>query len=193
MEMFHSVQGEGYWTGHNAFFIRLAGCDVGCPWCDTKESWTAKGHPILNIAAIVAEVRASGSPIAVITGGEPLMHNLDGLTHALQSAGIRTHLETSGAHPLSGQWEWITLSPKPHRPPLEEILESCDELKVIVSEVADFRWATEMKVKAHNAYHFYLQPEWSRREAAIPLILEHIASHPRWRIGLQTHKLLSIK
>jgi len=199
--MFHSIQGEGYWAGHNAFFIRLAGCDVACPWCDTKESWHTR-HPVLNVAAILAEVRASLAPIAIITGGEPLMHNLDELTVTLQGEGIRTHLETSGAHPLSGDWDWITLSPKPHREPKGMVVKICDEVKVIIEGESDIEWAESFKEQASTrpgpgnclgARHFYLQPEWLKKDSAIPLIVEHVLKNPQWQISLQTHKFLGIR
>jgi len=191
--MFYSIQGEGYFTGAPAFFIRLAGCDVGCPWCDTKESWTAQGHTILNIPAIMTEVRSSGAKIAIVTGGEPLMHNLDLLVDAIKAEGIRAHLETSGTYPLSGAWDWITLSPKPHRPASRLMLESCDELKIVIASQDDLEWAETIKPQAINTYHAYLQPEWSKRESLIPLIISHAQRHKSWRVGLQTHKFLGIR
>lgn len=192
MEAFHTVQGEGMYTGQAAYFIRLGGCDVGCAWCDVKESWEADAHPRLEVGAIVAEADRHPSRIAVITGGEPLMHDLAPLTAALRLAGFRTHIETSGAHPFSGDWHHVCLSPKKFKPALPEAFERAHELKVIVFNKHDLQWAEEQAARAHRGCALYLQPEWSRREAMMPLIVEHVKAQPEWRISLQTHKYLNI-
>ncbi len=196
VETFHSLQGEGYWQGTNAFFIRLGGCDVGCPWCDTKQSWPAQVHPRQAIEQLVAAALTFTPRLVIITGGEPLMHNLNDLTVALQAAGLRTHLETSGAHPLSGVWDWITLSPKSFKPPLPEIYAQASELKVVIATEADFAWAEQQRQHLEQATQIqddiacYLQPEWSSDPG---LIIRYIERHPNWRLSLQTHKYLQIR
>ncbi len=194
VETFHSLQGEGYWQGTNAFFIRLGGCDVGCPWCDTKQSWPVQVHPQQTVEQLVAAALAVAPRLVIITGGEPLMHNLDDLTLALRAAGLRTHLETSGAHPLSGTWDWITLSPKPFKPPLPDIYAQASELKLVIATEADFVWAEQqrhyLEVAKPSETFFYLQPEWSSDPA---LVVRYIESHPDWRLSLQTHKYLQIR
>ncbi len=192
MEHFLTLQGEGRYTGHAAYFLRLGGCDVGCVWCDVKESWDASKHPLTGISEMTGWVSGSGSRIAVITGGEPLMHQLDKLTHQLKSAGIRTHLETSGAHPLSGEWDWICLSPKKFKAPLDEVLMSAHELKVVIYHPSDLIWAEQHAAKVSKDCLCYLQPEWSKAETMTPLIINHILQHPRWILSLQTHKYLQI-
>ena len=192
MEHFCTLQGEGRYTGQAAYFIRLGGCDVGCVWCDVKESWDASKHPLMKIDDMVDHVVASGVCIAVITGGEPLMHDLTGLTHALQAKGIKTHIETSGAHPLSGTWDWICLSPKKFKAPLDEVIEAASELKVVVYNTSDFQWAEDFAAKVPKDCLRFLQPEWSRSAAMNPLIVEYIKHHPGWVLSLQTHKFLDI-
>jgi organic radical activating enzyme len=192
MEHFCTLQGEGRYTGHATYFIRLGGCDVGCVWCDVKESWDVSKHPLVEIAAIVEMVVASGVNIAVITGGEPLMHNLNMLTAQLQEKGIRTHIETSGAHPLSGEWDWICLSPKKFKAPLEEIVQAAHELKVIIYNNSDFEWAEKYAKQVNADCLLYLQPEWSRAHEMNPQIISYIKSNPRWILSLQTHKYLDI-
>jgi len=164
MEHFYTLQGEGRFTGHASYFIRLGGCDVGCVWCDVKDSWDASKHPLVPIAEIVASVVASGTKIAVITGGEPMMHNLDLLTDMLKSKGIRTHVETSGAHPLSGSWDWICLSPKKFKAPLDEMIAVADELKTVIYNKTDFAWAEQHAAKVSKDCLLYLQPEWSKAD-----------------------------
>ncbi|MEZ4760374.1 MAG: 7-carboxy-7-deazaguanine synthase QueE [Flavobacteriales bacterium] len=192
MEAFGTVQGEGAFTGQAAWFIRLGGCDVGCTWCDVKESWDAAAHPVRSVDDLVAEALEQPARIAVITGGEPAMHELGPLTHALRAAGFRTHIETSGAHPLSGEWHWICFSPKKFRAPLPEIYDRADELKVIVYNRHDLDWAGEHAARVRPGCLLYLQPEWDRREVVMPLITAHVQAHPEWRISLQTHKYLGI-
>jgi 7-carboxy-7-deazaguanine synthase len=192
MEAFYTVQGEGLFSGQAAYFIRLGGCDVGCSWCDVKESWDADKHPKYSVEALVAQAAEYPARIVVITGGEPLMHDLGPLTRALRAAGFRTHIETSGTHPLSGEWHHICFSPKKFKAPLPEIHPAAHELKVIVLNKHDLQWAEEHASKLPAECTLFLQPEWSKREAVMPLIVDHVKAHPRWRISLQTHKYLNI-
>jgi organic radical activating enzyme len=192
MEHFYTLQGEGRFTGHASYFIRLGGCDVGCVWCDVKESWDASKHPLVPIAEIVATVVASGTKIAVITGGEPMMHNLDLLTAMLKAKGIRTHVETSGAHPLSGSWDWICLSPKKFKAPLDEMIAAADELKTVIYNKTDFAWAEQHAAKVSKDCLLYLQPEWSKAAEMNPLIIDYVKANPQWILSLQTHKFLNI-
>ncbi|MBD1845527.1 7-carboxy-7-deazaguanine synthase QueE [Cyanobacteria bacterium FACHB-63] len=192
VETFHSVQGEGAWTGTSAFFIRLALCDVGCWFCDTKESWSAKRHPQQSIDQLAQSAIAANPAIVVITGGEPLMHDLTQLTKTLHQTGLRLHLETSGAHPFSGEFDWVTLSPKQSKPPHESVYPHADELKIVISGSADFDWAEQQSQNVSDRVLRYLQPEWSRKES-LDLIFEYVRQHPEWRISLQTHKLLGVQ
>ena len=192
MEHFYTLQGEGRFTGHASYFIRLGGCDVGCVWCDVKDSWDASKHPLVPIAEIVATVVASGTKIAVITGGEPMMHNLDTLTELIRKQGIRTHVETSGAHPLSGTWDWICLSPKKFKAPLNEMIASAHELKTVIYNKTDFAWAEQYAAKVSKDCLLYLQPEWSKSAEMNPLIIEYVKANPQWILSLQTHKFLDI-
>lgn len=192
MEHFYTLQGEGRYTGHAAYFIRLGGCDVGCVWCDVKESWDASKHPLVTIDEITDHIVSSGATIAVITGGEPLMHDLGSLTIKLQEKGIRTHIETSGAHPLSGSWDWICLSPKKFKAPLEEVLAAADELKVVIYNKSDFTWAEQHASMVSEDCLLYLQPEWSKSAEMTPLIVDYTKSNPSWILSLQSHKYISI-
>jgi organic radical activating enzyme len=192
VETFHSIQGEGAWTGVNAFFIRLGGCDVGCPWCDTKQSWNAKRHPQRQVQDLAEEVQKANPAIAVITGGEPLMHDLKPLTTAIKSLGIRVHLETSGAHPFSGYFDWVTFSPKQFKPPHSSIYPQAGELKVVIAQSEDFIWAEQQASLVSSQTLKYLQPEWNTPTSK-DLIFEYVLRHPQWRISLQTHKLLEIQ
>lgn len=192
MEHFCTLQGEGRYTGQASYFLRLGGCDVGCVWCDVKESWDATQHPQVSIEEMVDRVLQSGVAIAVITGGEPLMHNLDSLTQGLQEKGIRTHVETSGAQTLSGQWDWICVSPKKFKAPLPSLLSVANELKVVVYHKSDFAWAEEHAQSVGPDCMLYLQPEWSKSDEMLPLIIEYIQSNPRWILSLQTHKFINI-
>ena len=189
VETFHSIQGEGYWTGTNAFFIRLAGCDVGCSWCDTKESWSDK-RPRVSTSLLLSEVKAASPAIVVVTGGEPLMHNLSTLTEGLSLLAPQRHLETSGVYPLTGLWTWITLSPKPHKLPQESVLELCHELKVVIESEKDFNFAEEMRERARFSHRF-LQPCWGK--GMEQTVFDYVLKNPHWRISLQTHKLLKVK
>jgi len=192
MESFLTLQGEGFHTGKLAYFIRLGGCDVGCVWCDVKESWDAEKHPFSTVSDITKSAIESKSEIVVITGGEPLMYDLGGLTDQLQHAGLNTHIETSGVYPLSGQWDWVCFSPKKFKPPREEFYDRSNELKVIVFNKSDLKWAEEHAQKMQNDALLYLQPEWSKRKAMTPLIIDYIKRNPKWRISLQVHKYMNI-
>jgi organic radical activating enzyme len=192
MEHFYTLQGEGVHTGKAAYFIRLGGCDVGCVWCDVKESWDASKHPQMTVEEIVALAAAEPGRIAVITGGEPAMHNLSPLCDALHAAGFKVHIETSGAHPLRGDIDWVTLSPKKFKAPLPESLAKANELKVVVYHKSDFNWAEEHAQYVPEQCRLFLQPEWSRREEVNPLIINYIQQHPQWQLSLQTHKYINI-
>ena len=192
MEHFYTLQGEGKYSGQAAYFIRLGGCDVGCVWCDVKESWDAEAHPHMSVEEIVNVAAAHPGRIAVITGGEPAMHDLSHLTKALHSAGFRTHIETSGSSELSGELDFITLSPKKFKAPLAAALAKADELKVVVFHKSDFDWALQHADGVREGCLLYLQPEWSKRDAVTPLIIDFIKANPAWQLSLQTHKYLDI-
>ena len=192
MEHFYTLQGEGFHSGRAAYFIRLGGCDVGCVWCDVKDSWDASKHPVLSTEEIIAFAAKHPGRIAVITGGEPAMHDLSSISQSLHKAGFKVHIETSGAHPLSGKLDWVTLSPKKFKAPLEENMDKANELKIVVYNKSDFQWAEEYAVKMNKNCKLYLQPEWSRREQVTPLIIDYIKSHPEWQLSLQTHKYINI-
>jgi len=192
MEHFYTLQGEGVHTGRAAYFIRLGGCDVGCVWCDVKDSWDANAHPLMTTADIVSTAAAHQGRIAVITGGEPAMHNLTALCSELHRAGFRTHIETSGAHPLSGKLDWVTLSPKKFKPPLDSCLAAASELKVVVYHKSDLHWAEEHAAKVGKDCRLFLQPEWSKREKITPVIIDYIKENPQWQLSLQTHKYINI-
>lgn len=192
MECFPTLQGEGAFTGQAAFFIRLAGCDVGCTWCDVKESWDASRHPVRSVESLVEEASRYPARIAVVTGGEPLLHDLHPLTTALRKAGFRTHIETSGSSPLSGEWHHICFSPKKFKAPVEGFHQLADELKVVVYNKHDLQWAEGHARLTRPACALYLQPEWSKRETMMPLIVSHVMAHPRWRASLQAHKYMDI-
>lgn len=190
MEEFYTIQGEGAHTGTAAYFIRVGGCDVGCHWCDVKESWDANLHPPTHADIIVKN--ASPYKTIVITGGEPLMWDMQYLTSSLQNQGLKTHIETSGAYELSGQWDWICLSPKKTKLPLEEIYPEAHELKVIIHNKSDFKFAEEQAAKVSGKCGLYLQPEWSKKEMMTPMIVDYVMKNPQWKISLQTHKYLNI-
>jgi len=192
MEMFYSLQGEGYHQGKAAFFIRLAGCDVGCVWCDVKDSWDASKHPQLSIGEIVNAALAHPSKIAIVTGGEPLLHELDSLTTALKTAGFQTHIETSGSSPLSGQWDWICLSPKKFKFPLEESVTAASELKVVVFNKSDIEWAESFEKRVSPNCKLYLQPEWDKADTMTPLAIDYIKAHPHWELSAQLHKYIQV-
>lgn len=191
MEAFYTIQGEGAHTGRAAYFIRVGGCDVGCHWCDVKESWNAELHPPTQIEDIVNEAVRYAETI-VITGGEPFMWNMAPITDQLHSEGMAVHVETSGAYPLTGKWDWICLSPKKTMPPREEFYAAAHELKVIVYNKHDLKWAEEHAAKVGEQCRLFLQPEWSRRDQVMPMITEYVMNHPRWQVSLQTHKYLGI-
>ena len=191
MEEFYTIQGEGYHTGTAAYFIRVGGCDVGCHWCDVKESWDAELHPA-TVTDIIIENAAKYCDTVVVTGGEPLMWNMGYLTKHLQLKNIKTHIETSGAYPLTGQWNWICLSPKKNKLPLAEIYEKANELKIIVYNKNDFKFAEEQAAKVNDNCALFLQPEWSNQQKMTPLIVDYVLKNPQWKISLQTHKYLNI-
>jgi len=192
VEEFYTIQGEGFHTGKAAYFIRLGGCDVGCSWCDTKFSWNPALHPLVPAEQVIEHVLAHPAAAVVVTGGEPLMVNMDYLTGMLKERGIETFLETSGAYALSGTWDWICLSPKKNAPPLEAIFSEADELKVIISSEEDLAWAIGNGSKVGESCKLYLQPEWSQREQILPLIIDFSKQNPRWMISLQSHKYMHI-
>ncbi|HQY11423.1 MAG TPA: 7-carboxy-7-deazaguanine synthase QueE [Ferruginibacter sp.] len=192
MEHFYTLQGEGYHQGKAAYFIRLGGCDVGCVWCDVKESWDAEKHPLLKIEDLLFNIEQTRAKLVVVTGGEPLMHNLDALTAALQAKGFETNIETSGAHPLSGSWNWICLSPKKFKAPLPEILPLANELKVVVFNKSDLEWAEQYAALVSPGCRLYLQPEWDKASVVTPLIIDYIKQHPQWELSLQIHKYIHV-
>jgi len=192
MEAFYTLQGEGFHQGKAAYFIRLGGCDVGCVWCDVKDSWDADKHPLVTIKNIVSEAAEHPSRLAVVTGGEPLMHNLNALTSALKTAGFQTNIETSGSHPLSGDWNWICLSPKKFKEPLPEILPLANELKVVIFNKSDFKWAEQHAANVPPYCKLYLQPEWDKRTGVTPLIIDYIKANPKWELSLQIHKYINV-
>ena len=192
MEEFYTIQGEGFHTGKAAYFIRLGGCDVGCVWCDVKESWDADAHPRLSIEDIVAAARQHPGRLAVVTGGEPLMHDCTALTDQLYRAGFATHIETSGAWALTGEWDWICLSPKKFKAPLPGILPLANELKVVIFNKTDFEWAEEYAAQMSPGCRLFLQPEWSKSAIVTPLIIDYIKDHPKWEFSLQLHKYIHV-
>lgn len=192
MERFPTLQGEGAWTGHPAWFIRLGGCDVGCSWCDVKESWPVEAHPQVAVDLLVKEAVASGLSMVVVTGGEPCMHNLDALTAGLSDAGLKVHLETSGAHPVSGTWDWVTLSPKKFKACRPEWYLEADELKVVVVNDHDLAWAEEHAAQLAPGALKFLQPEWDRRDKVMGRVIQRIQNAQGWRLSLQTHKFIGL-
>jgi organic radical activating enzyme len=192
MEAFYTVQGEGVHAGKAAYFIRLAGCDVGCVWCDVKESWDASAYPRVSVAQMADDAQASGANLVVITGGEPAMYDLNALCDALHDRGLSVHIETSAAHEIRGQFDWVTLSPKKFKAPLPTELGKADELKIIVFNKSDFEWAETYAAQVSNDCVLLLQPEWDKRDSMAPLLVDYAKAHPQWRISLQTHKILQI-
>ncbi|NND53244.1 MAG: 7-carboxy-7-deazaguanine synthase QueE [Flavobacteriaceae bacterium] len=191
MEEFYTIQGEGYHKGTAAYFVRIGGCDVGCHWCDVKESWNAELHPPTETSKIIDNA-ARYSDTVVVTGGEPLTWDMTKLTEGLKEKGMKIHIETSGAYPLTGQWDWICLSPKKMKLPLNDIFQKAHELKVIVFNKDDFRFAEEQAAQVNEDCILYLQPEWSKRDKMIPLIVDYVMQNPKWKVSLQTHKYLNI-
>lgn len=192
MEDFYTIQGEGIHTGRPAYFIRTAGCDVNCWWCDVKESWDEDAHPKDTVENIVKRAKDSGAQFAVITGGEPLLHDLGPLTCQLKQAGIQVHIETSGSSPISGYLDWITLSPKRFKEPLDDIFPYVDELKVVVLTNKDLQWAEKNAAKCPDSTKLLLQPEWETPES-VDLIIDYVKEHPEWQISLQTHKFMGVR
>lgn len=193
MEHFYTIQGEGAYSGYPAYFIRLGGCDVQCFWCDVKESWDASAHPKMSVQELVNEVIQAEAPMVVITGGEPTMHQLDALTWCLKDIGVRTHIETSGSSPLTGWFDWVTLSPKKFKAPLESIYPHVDELKVIVLRKNDFTFGENHAQKCHENTRLLLQPEWDNQEDSLPMIIDYVKNYPKWTISLQTHKFMGVR
>ena len=191
-EMFHTVQGEGAHTGCAAYFVRLGGCDVRCPWCDARYTWEGTDAPLTAVTDVARQAAASGAPAVVITGGEPTLFPLEPLTGALAAAGLQVWMETSGTHLPDGRFDWICLSPKRHRPPLGEACRMADELKVVVGTEEDLAWAETCAGRVRPDCRLFLQPEWGRRTEAMALIVAYVKAHPRWRISLQTHKYMDV-
>lgn len=192
MEDFYTIQGEGFYQGHAAYFIRLGGCDVGCTWCDVKESWDANAHPKVSVEEMVNRAKASGTKLVVITGGEPAMYDLTLLTKSLQQAGLQTNIETSGAYPLTGTWDWVCFSPKKFKAPDASIYDKANELKVIVYNKHDFTWAEDFAQKVSASCKLFLQPEWSKEKEMLPLIIDYVKANPKWEVSLQIHKYMNI-
>ena len=192
MEHFYTLQGEGFYQGRAAYFIRLGGCDVGCVWCDVKDSWDVTKHPKVEISSLINEVQKTPAELVVITGGEPLMHNLEELTKQLQSAGFQTNIETSGAYPLSGSWDWICLSPKKFKAPLADVIPHANELKVVIFNKSDFDWAEKYAALVSPKCKLYLQPEWDKAAIVTPMIIEYIKENPKWELSLQLHKYINV-
>lgn len=196
MEAFYTIQGEGYYQGQAAYFIRLGGCDVGCHWCDVKDSWDASKHPQISIEEIVKEASKYAGRIAVVTGGEPAMHNLELLTATLKQAGFRTHIETSGAYALTGNWDWVCLSPKKFKEPVESIYPFVHELKAIIFNKSDFEFAethcSKINQSGNKNARLFLQPEWSKQDEMLPLIIDYVKENPKWEVSLQVHKYMNI-
>jgi organic radical activating enzyme len=192
MEMFYSLQGEGYHQGKAAYFIRLAGCDVGCVWCDVKDSWDASKHPVVSIEEIVNSALAYPARLAIVTGGEPLLHHLNPLTTALKAAGFQTNIETSGSSPMSGDWDWVCLSPKKFKAPLIENLPLASELKVVVFNPSDFEWAEAHAIQVLPACKLYLQPEWDKAAQITPKVIDYIKANPQWELSAQLHKYIQV-
>jgi 7-carboxy-7-deazaguanine synthase len=192
MEDFYTIQGEGANTGYAAYFIRLGGCDVGCHWCDVKESWDADLHPLKSIEEVIDKAMLTEAKAIVITGGEPMMYNLEPLTSGLKAKGLKIFLETSGAYPLSGHFDWVCVSPKKFKSPRPDMLKRADELKVIVFNRNDFEWAEKHAEEISSNCALFLQPEWSKAEKLLPEIIEYVKQNPKWRVSLQTHKYMNI-
>ncbi len=192
MESFYTIQGEGFYAGTPAYFIRLGGCDVGCVWCDVKESWDASQFDWFNVDDITNEAKMSGAHVVVVTGGEPLMYDLSELTKSLRKAGLQANIETSGAYPMTGEWDWICFSPKKFKAPLPEFYNSSHELKVVAYNKSDFKWADDHAEKMNTEAKLFLQPEWSKEKEMTPLIVDFVKQNPRWKISLQTHKYMDI-
>lgn len=192
MEHFYTLQGEGAHSGVASYFIRLGGCDVGCVWCDVKDSWDANKHPKMSVVDITAAAAKHPARVAVVTGGEPAMYNLTALCDQLHNKGYQVHIETSGAYPIVGNLDWVTVSPKKFKAPIQEALEKADELKVVIFHKSDFKWAEEHAAKVGPNCKLYLQPEWGKKDDITPLVIDYILANPQWELSLQTHKYINI-
>lgn len=192
MEEFYTIQGEGSYSGRAAYFVRLGGCDVGCFWCDVKESWDAEKHPFTDVSTLMQKISETKTDFVVITGGEPAMYNLSYFVDELHKVGIEVAIETSGCYPLKGEVDWYCFSPKKFKAPVEDAYEKADELKVVIFNKSDFKWAEGHAEKVKDSCKLYLQPEWSKEETMLPLIIEYVKENPQWRISLQTHKYMQI-
>ncbi len=192
MEDFYTIQGEGFYQGHAAYFVRLGGCDVGCVWCDVKDSWDASQHPMVSVEEITSRAKSSKTEIVVITGGEPVMYNLATLTTSLKNNGLKTHIETSGVYALTGEWDWICFSPKKFKAPHPSYFDLANELKVVVYHQSDFAWAESFASKMNASCELFLQPEWSKEKEMLPLIIDYVKNNPRWKVSLQIHKYMNI-
>ena len=192
MEEFYTIQGEGSYSGRAAYFVRLGGCDVGCVWCDVKESWDAEKHPFTDVSTLMQKISETKTDFVVITGGEPAMYNLSYFVDELHKVGIEVAIETSGCYPLKGEVDWYCFSPKKFKAPVEDAYEKADELKVVIFNKSDFKWAEGHAEKVKDSCKLYLQPEWSKEETMLPLIIEYVKENPQWRISLQTHKYMQI-
>jgi 7-carboxy-7-deazaguanine synthase len=192
MESFYTIQGEGFYQGSAAWFLRLGGCNVGCVWCDVKDSWDADSHPKISVQNIIDEISETATKIVVVTGGEPLMHNCNALTTALKSNNFQTNIETSGAYEISGQWDWICVSPKKFKAPLPQTLLKANELKVIIYNKTDFDWAMQHATLVSKNCKLYLQPEWSKKDEMMPLIVDFIKQNPQWEMSVQMHKYINV-
>lgn len=192
MEDFYTIQGEGFYQGHAAYFVRLGGCDVGCVWCDVKDSWDASQHPMVSVEEITSRAKSSKTEIVVITGGEPVMYNLTTLTTSLKNSGLKTHIETSGVYALTGEWDWICFSPKKFKAPHPSYFDLANELKVVVYNQSDFAWAESFASKMNASCELFLQPEWSKEKEMLPLIIDYVKNNPRWKVSLQIHKYMNI-
>jgi organic radical activating enzyme len=192
MEHFYTLQGEGSHQGRAAYFIRLGGCDVGCVWCDVKDSWDAGKHPLVSVEDLVKTVAKTPAKLVVITGGEPLMHDLTALTTSLKANGFETNIETSGSHPLSGTWDWVCLSPKKFKAPLPAVVPFANELKVVIFNKSDFAWAEKYAAMVSSNCKLYLQPEWDKASTVTPRIIDYIKAHPQWQLSLQIHKYINV-
>lgn len=192
MEHFYTLQGEGAWAGVPAYFVRLGGCDVGCVWCDVKESWPLDAHPRHEVEEIASWWEATDAPLVVVTGGEPFMHDLEALAAAIRRSGRRAHVETSGTSPLTGAWDWITFSPKKFKEPLDAYYPAAHELKIVAFHKSDLPWGLEHAARVGEGCNLCVQPEWDKRETITPMLIDFVKANPRWRLSLQTHKYLAI-
>lgn len=192
MESFYTIQGEGFHQGTAAYFIRLGGCEVGCVWCDVKESWDASKHPLVAVEEMAQMAKQSGTEMVVVTGGEPAMYDLAALTSELHQAGLKTNIETSGVYALSGEWDWVCFSPKKFKAPHSSVYADADELKIVVYNKSDFEWAEEHASRVGPGCELFLQPEWSKEKEMLPMIIDYVKANPRWKISLQIHKYMNI-